>query len=804
MNHDPAVTTSSCCKKETQASVTARMPDSGAACCSTKATAEPVAETFTDPVCGMRVDPATAKHHVVHAGRDVYFCASRCLEKFLADPAAYVDPAKKPAPVVIEGAIYTCPMHPEIEQIGPGSCPKCGMALEPTIPSVIEDDSELRQVRGKFLMASLLAVPLLVIAMGPHLFGLHFAPSAASLLRWAEFLLATPLVLWLGGAYYVRGWQGVRHGSPNMYTLIGIGVMVAYLYSLVALFAPTAFPPQMRDAHGEVPFYFEAAGVIIALVLLGEWLELRARGKTSAAIRRLLDLAPKTARRLSAGGSEEDVPLESVQVGDRLRVRPGEKIPVDGVVVEGASSVDESMLSGEPMPVAKSFDARVIGGTINGTGSFVMRTEKVGSDTVLAHIVDLVAKAQRSKAPLQRLADRVSRYFVPAVVAIAALTFVLWMMFGPQPRLAYAVVNAVAVLIIACPCALGLATPISIMVASGRGAEMGVLFREASAIEALGRVDTLILDKTGTITEGRPRLTDIVAANGFDETTVLAYAASLEAASEHPLARAVLDAASQRGIALLETRDFESVTGQGVQAIIGMKQVSLGNAKLMSASARDVELDVHADSLRSAAKTIMFLSIDQHLAGFIAAQDPIKTDALETLRALKAEGLRLVMLTGDSEITARAVAAQLPLDEVRAGQSPKDKANAVAEMQRMGARVAMAGDGINDAPALAAADVGIAMGNGTDIAMESAQVTLIKGELGGILRARRLSVATVRSIHQNLGFAFGYNAIGVPIAAGILYPFIGILLSPMIAALAMSLSSVSVIGNALRLRKQTL
>lgn len=776
-----------------------------ASCCSSKTQeAEHAHHTGTviDPVCGMRVDPATTKNHAGHGGKTFHFCAVRCREKFIADPAAYLDPTRKEKPpAAVAGAIYTCPMHPEIEQVGPGSCPKCGMALEPMVPTAVEDDSELRHVRGKFVIAAALALPLLLIAMGPHLLGLHFSPRTTSLLRWAEFLLATPLVLWLGAAYYLRGWQGVRHGSPNMYTLIGIGVLVAYAFSLVAMFAPGMFPASMHDAHGNVPFYFEASGVIIALVLLGEWLELRARGKTSAAIRRLLDLVPKTARRLQADGGEEDVAIDQVQVGDRLRVRPGEKIPVDGIVEQGTSSVDESMLSGEPMPVAKHANEVVTGGTINGTGSLVMRAEKIGSDTVLAHIVDLVAKAQRSKAPLQRLADRVSLFFVPAVVGIALLSFALWMMFGPEPRLAYAVVNAVAVLIIACPCALGLATPLSIMVASGRGAEMGVLFREAAAIEALGRVDTLILDKTGTITEGRPRLTDVVAAPGFEEVDVLALSASLEAASEHPLAHAVLEAAAQRNIAVRETTDFESVTGQGVRARVDGRIAVLGNAKLLPSDALDADFAARADALRAEAKTIMFLAIDGRLAGFIAVQDPIKADALESLRALKAEGLRLVMLTGDNERTARAVAAQLPLDEVRAGQSPQDKAEAVAAMKRDGARVAMAGDGINDAPALAAADVGIAMGNGTDIAMESAQITLVKGELGGILRARRLSVATVRNIHQNLGFAFGYNALGVPIAAGILYPFFGVLLSPMIAALAMSLSSVSVIGNALRLRK---
>jgi P-type Cu+ transporter len=755
----------------------------------------------TDPVCGMSVDPTTAKHTTEHDGESFYFCSAGCRQKFIADPGKYLNPARAASvPDADPGAIYTCPMHPEIRQIGPGSCPKCGMALEPLVPTGNEDDSELKSVWRKFLVASVLAIPLLLIAMGPHLLGLHFDAGTSTVLRWAEFLLATPLVLWLGLAYYVRGWKGVLAGSPNMYSLIGLGVLVAYSFSLAALFAPDFFPPSMRDANGDVPFYFEASGVIIALVLLGEWLELRARGKTSAAIRGLLNLAPKTAQRVGDDGSEEEIQLDQVEVGDRLRVRPGEKIPVDGKVEDGSSSVDESMLSGEPIAVSKNAGDAVTGGTINGTGSLVMRAEKVGNETVLAQIVDMVAKAQRSKAPLQRLADKVSVWFVPAVVAISVLAFALWYAFGPEPRLAYAIVNAVAVLIIACPCALGLATPISIMVASGRGAGMGVLFREAAAIESLSHVDTLVLDKTGTITEGKPQLTDVIAAGGFDEKDVLAIAASLESASEHPLAHAVLEGAKSRDVAIGKTHGFDSVTGEGVRGEVDGRKVALGNAKLMASYTMPDGLASEADALRKDAKTVMFVAVDGKLAGLIAVQDPIKSDAIETLKALKAEGLRLVMLTGDNEATAKAVAARLPLDEVRAGLSPKDKADAIVEMQKSGARVAMAGDGINDAPALAAADVGIAMGNGTDIAMESAQITLVKGELGGILRARRLSVAAVRNIHQNLAFAFGYNTLGVPIAAGVLYPFFGLLLSPVIAAAAMSFSSVSVIGNALRLR----
>ena len=758
-----------------------------------------------DPVCGMSVDPLTAKHVAEHADGTFHFCSAGCRQKFVADPGKYLKPAKaEPASAVDTDVVYTCPMHPEIRQRGPGSCPKCGMALEPLIPTGAEDDGELKAVRRKFLIAAVLAIPLLLIAMGPHLLGLHFDAGISTIVRWSEFVLATPLVFWLGAAYYVRGWKGVRAGSPNMYSLIGLGVLVAYAFSLAALFAPKVFPPTMRDAHGDVPFYFEASGVIIALVLLGEWLELRARGKTSAAIRGLLELAPKTARRVGEDGSEDEVSLDQVEAGDRLRIRPGEKIPVDGKVEDGSSSVDESMLSGEPIAVGKKAGDAVTGGTINGTGSLLMRAEKVGNETVLAQIVDMVAKAQRSKAPLQRLADRVSIWFVPAVVAVSVLAFGAWFAFGPEPRLAHAIVNAVAVLIIACPCALGLATPISIMVASGRGAGMGVLFREAAAIEGLSHIDTLVLDKTGTITEGKPKLTDVVAADGFDEDDVLALAASLEAASEHPLAHAVLEGARHRHVAVRRTRGFDSVTGEGVRGEVDGRKVALGNAKLMASYRTPDALASRADALRKDARTVMFVAVDGKVAGLIAVQDPIKDGTVEALNALKVEGLRLVMLTGDNEATAKAVGSRLPLDEVRAGLSPKDKADAIAEMQKAGARVAMAGDGINDAPALAAADIGIAMGNGTDIAMESAQITLVKGELGGILRARRLSAAAVRNIHQNLAFAFGYNALGVPIAAGALYPFFGVLLSPVIAAAAMSFSSVSVISNALRLRRARL
>ena len=753
----------------------------------------------TDPVCGMPVDPVTARHHHEHNGKAFHFCSARCAERFAADPDRCIGASTAASASAVESAaIYTCPMHPEIRQLGPGTCPKCGMALEPLDPAVA-DEGELRRVRRHALIAAALAVPLLLVAMGPHLFGLHFSTGVARGLRWIEWLLATPLVLWLGLEYYRRGWQGLRNAAPNMYTLIGLGVLVAYAVSLAAMIAPQLFPPAMRDMHGNVPLYFEAAGVIIALALAGEWLELRARGRTSAAIRQLLDLAPKTARRIDAQGVETDVALDTIERGDRVRVRPGERVPVDGVVVDGASAVDESMLSGEPVPVAKHAGERVTGGTMNGSGSLVVQADRLGADSALARIVDLVAQAQRSRAPSQRIADRVSAVFVPVVVAIAVLAFVVWLLVGPEPRFAHALVSAVSVLVIACPCALGLATPISVMTASGRGASIGVLFREAAAIEGLAGVDTLVLDKTGTITEGRPRLTEVVAAAGFDEASVLADAAALEAASEHPLAHAILEAARERGIALRPVEDFEAVTGLGVRARLQGRMLALGDARFTGVV--DATLAAGAERLRTEGRSVVFLAVDGRVTGLLAVQDPLKPGAVEALKALKAAGLRLVMATGDNAVTAKAVAAQLPIDGVLAGQSPADKAAAIEAMRARGARVAMAGDGINDAPALAAADVGIAMGNGTDIAMESAQVTLAKGELGGILRARRLSAATVRNIRQNLAFAFGYNALGIPVAAGVLYPMFGLLASPTLAALAMSLSSVSVIGNALRLRQ---
>jgi Cu+-exporting ATPase len=779
----------------------------GAACCAGHHAARSVADPGSvDPVCGMTVDPQAAKYRSELEGRTYFFCSARCRDRFDAEPARYLAGSAKsasaPAP---EDTIYTCPMHPQVRRPGPGSCPRCGMALEPERPSLDDGSEELSCVRRRFWISAALATPLVVIAMVPHVLGLHVDPATAHLLRAAELALSAPLVLWAALDYYRRGWLGVVHRSPNMYTLIGLGVLVAFAYSLVATFAPALFPAPMRQDHGMVGVYFEAAGAIVALVVLGEWLELRARGKTSAAVRRLLDLAPKLARRIEPDGSEQDIPLAAVSIGDRLRVRPGEKVPVDGVVVGGRSSVDESMLTGEPIPVEKTVGERVTGGTMNGTGTLELRADRVGSDTILARIVELVAAAQRSKAPLQRLADRVSVFFVPAVVLTAVITFAAWLWLGPEPRLSYAVVNAVAVLIIACPCALGLATPISIMVASGRGAELGVLFRDAAAIEHLARVDTLVVDKTGTLTEGRPSLTDVVAQPGFDEAAVLQLAASLEAASEHPLARAIIEAAEARGLATQAPAGFESVTGQGVRGSVRDQSVAFGNAALMRAAGAAVDAVAgRVEALRAEAKSVMFLAVGDRLAGFVAVQDALKPDARNALAALRADGLRIVMLTGDSEATARAVARELGLDEVHAGQTPQAKAAWIRTAQERGARVAMAGDGINDAPALAAADVGIAMGNGTDIAMESAQITLVKGDLAGIDRARRLARATVGNIHQNLAFAFFYNALGVPIAAGVLYPAFGWLLSPIIAAAAMSLSSVSVITNALRLRRDAI
>ena len=675
------------------------------------------------------------------------------------------------------------------------------MGLEPLLPSGSEDDTEFRSVRRRFWFALTLALPVMLSAMGTHVLGKPINPRIAWSLRLMEVLLSAPVVLWAAVPYYRRGWLGVVHRTPNMYTLIGLGVIVAFTYSLIATFLPGSFPANMRDAHGMVGVYFEVAAVIVALVLLGEWLELAARGRTSAAIRQLLELSPKTARRIAAGGEEADVPLESLAVGDRVRVRPGEKIPVDGRVMSGQSSVDESMLTGEPLPVEKRVGDRVVGATVNQTGALVIEAEHVGADSLLSQIVALVSQAQRSRAPLQKLADRVAVWFVPTVIAISIATALGWWFIGPEPRLGYALVNAVAVLIIACPCALGLATPISIMVASGRAARLGVLFRDGEAIESLRDIDTLVLDKTGTLTRGRPTLSQVIALGAFEETLVLACAAGLERSSEHPLARAIVEGALSRGVTPVEVAQFNSVTGQGVTGTWDGRRLALGNAALTYGVGVDAgAAQERSETLRRTGQSTIFLAIDGRLAGILAVGDPLKETTPQALQALETLGLRLVMLTGDSRTTAQAVAAGLPFDEVIAEVRPTDKATVISKLQKDGHRVAMAGDGINDAPALAQADVGIAIGTGADIAMESAQITLVKGDLRGIVRARQLSETTVRNIHQNLLFAFGYNALGIPLAAGVLYPMTGWLLSPLVAALAMRFSSASVIANALRLR----
>jgi Cu+-exporting ATPase len=759
------------------------------------------ATAVKDPVCGMTVDPHTAKHRADHDGHTYYFCAARCREKFVADPSAFF--ADRPAPPpATPGAIYTCPMHPEVQQVGPGDCPICGMALEPMLPGADDDDGgELRRMTRRFWTLVALTLPVFLLAMGPHLFGWHLPLPWGRIAGWVEAVLSTIVVLWGGAAFFKRGWHSLRPWQPNMYTLIALGTGVAWLYSTVAFVLPGIFPASFRDAHGQVGVYFESAAVIVTLVTLGDFLELRARRRTGAALKALLGLAPKTAHRLAEDGSESDLPLEQVQSGYMLRVRPGEKVPVDGAVLEGSSHVDESMLTGEPMPVAKAKGDPLTGGTVNQDGALTMRAQKVGDETMLAQIVALVATAQRSRAPLQRVADKVAAWFVPAVVAAAVLAFALWAWLGPDPKLAHALIAAVSVLIIACPCALGLATPISIMVASGRGAQNGVLFKDASAIEALRDIDTLVLDKTGTLTEGKPTLKALVALGQFPRERLLLLAASLEQSSEHPLARAIVRAAE--GAALAAAENFRSLTGRGVQARVDGAAVALGNVRLLDELQIPVDekASAQAETMRGDGATVMFLAVDGVLAGLISVADRIKPDTAAVVRSLRADGLRIVMLTGDNATTAQAVARELGIDEVHADVSPADKAAVVASLKREGRRVAMAGDGINDAPALAAADVGIAMGSGTDVAMESAQVTLIKGDLGAIARARALSRATVRNIHQNLFFAFIYNAVGIPLAGGALYPWLGITLSPMVAALAMSLSSVSVVSNALRLRK---
>ncbi|WP_026107344.1 heavy metal translocating P-type ATPase [Dyella ginsengisoli] len=756
-----------------------------------------------DPVCGMTVDPHTAEHRAGHGGHTYYFCAARCREKFVADPEAYLG-GRKPAPPAPAGAIYTCPMHPEVQQVGPGDCPKCGMALEPMMPTAEDDGSELKAMARRLWTLVALTAPVFVVAMLPHLTGWHPPAPWDRVAAWTEALLASVVVLWGGAPFFRRGWNSLRPWSPNMYTLIALGTGVAWVYSAVAFLAPGVFPASFRDMHGRVAVYFESAAVIVTLVTLGDFLELRARRRTGEALKALLGLAPKIAHRIDAQGREADVSLDEVQPGDTLRVRPGEKVPVDGVVLDGDSHVDESMLTGEPMPVAKTAGDPLTGGTVNQDGTVRMRAEKVGSETVLSQIVALVAAAQRSRAPLQRVADKVAEWFVPIVVACAVIAFGLWAWLGPDPRMTRALIAAVSVLIIACPCALGLATPISIMVASGRGAHLGVLFKDAGSIEAMRDIDTLVVDKTGTLTEGKPALRELVPLGGRSHDALLALAAALEAPSEHPLARAIVRAAGDQALPAVE--DFRSIAGQGVQGRIDGQAVALGNRAMMRALSVDVDAGAvtHADRLRGEGATVMYLALGGALAGLIAVSDRLKDGAAEAIRRLHAEGLQLVMLTGDHLLSAQAVARELGIDEVHAEVSPAGKAAVVQSLRKNGRRVAMAGDGINDAPALAAADVGIAMGTGTDVAMESAQVTLVKGDLGGIVRARALSRATVRNIHQNLFFAFVYNGIGVPLAAGALYPWLGWMLSPMVAALAMSFSSVSVVSNALRLRSARL
>jgi P-type Cu+ transporter len=810
-----------------------------------------VKEITIDPVCGMTVDPKHAAGSFDYKAQTYYFCNTGCLEKFRADPEHFLNPAAN-TPIAIDvthrrqtaRTEYTCPMHPEVRQSGAGSCPKCGMALEPVMPKPLkekleytcpmhsqivrdapgncpicgmaleprtvslteEENPELIEMRHRFWVSAALSLPLLAIGMS------EFIPGAAlgrlipmGWLNWIELVLATPVVLWCGWPFFARFWQSIVNRSPNMFTLIGLGVAVAYLDSVIATLFPRIFPASFRDAMGNVPVYFEAAAVITTLVLLGQVLELKARSSTSAAIKALLGLAPKTARCLRDDGSEEDVLLDQVRVGDRLRVRPGEKIPVDGVVVEGSSSIDESMVTGEPIPVEKKAGDAVIGATVNGTGSVVMEAERVGSETLLAQIVQMVAEAQRSRAPIQKLADVVAGYFVPAVILIAIITFIVWAAVGPDPRMAYAIINAVAVLIIACPCALGLATPMSIMVATGKGAQAGILFKNAEAIEVLREIDTLVVDKTGTLTEGKPKLVTVAPADGFNESNLLRLAASLERGSEHPLAAAIVAGAQERGVDLAKAESFESITGKGVKGRIDGRSVALGNQALLE----DLDIDAgpvaaEVEKFRADGQTIMFVIVDGRLAGSIGVADPIKESTPEAIRELHEQKIRIVMLTGDSRTTAEAVANKLDIDEVVAEVLPNQKAQIIKRFQSEGRKVAMAGDGINDAPALAQAQVGIAMGTGTDVAMQSAGVTLVKGDLRGIVRAIRLSRATMRNIKQNLFFAFIYNSIGVPVAAGVLYPFFGLLLSPMIAAAAMSFSSVSVIGNALRLRRISL
>ena len=759
------------------------------------------APTAKDPVCGMSVAIDTARHTAEHAGHMYYFCSAGCRTKFTADPQRYLADKKLPAEAVPEGAIYTCPMHPEVQQVGPGACPICGMALEPDLVTAdAAPNPELADMTRRLWIGAVLTLPVFALEMGGHLTGLH-AWLGQQTSNWLQLVLATPVVLWVGWPFFERAWASLRTANLNMFTLIAMGTGVALLYSLVATLFPGLFPAAMRGPDGAAPVYFEAAAVITVLVLLGQVLELRAREQTGGAIRALLDLAPKRARRVKAGDTDEDIALEAVAVGDRLRVRPGERVPVDGEVIAGRSSVDESMVTGESMPVTKEAHAKVIGGTMNQTGSFVMRADKIGRDTLLAQIVQMVAQAQRSRAPIQRLADQVSAWFVPLVIAVAALAFLAWWMWGPEPRLAYALIAAVSVLIIACPCALGLATPMSIMVGVGRGAQSGILIRNADALERLEKVDTLVVDKTGTLTEGKPKVVALRPVPGLAEDDLLQLAGSLERSSEHPLAAAIVEAAEARGLGLAMAEDFDSPAGKGVTGTVEGRRVVIGNRGFLAELGVDVApLKAESEELGRRGTTVVFVAIDGKAAGLIGIADPIKASTPRAIATLKDAGIRIVMLTGDTAATAEAVARQLGIAEVEAEVLPGAKGKVVERLRAEGRVVAMAGDGVNDAPALAAADVGIAMGTGTDIAIQSSGVTLVKGDLLGIARARELSAATMANIRQNLFFAFIYNAAGVPIAAGALYPVFGLILSPVVAAAAMALSSVSVIGNALRLR----
>lgn len=775
-------------------------------CCASRptknhGTAFESATTAKDTVCGMSVTIATSKHTVEHAGHPYYFCSGGCRTKFLADPAKYLKPETRAPEPVIEGAIYTCPMHLQIRQVGPGSCPICGMALEPELVTAeAPPNAELIDMTRRFWIGLALALPVLALEMGGHLLGLHrWIGQVQS--NWAQLVLATPVVLWAGWPFFERGWESLRTRNLNMFTLVAMGTGVAWIYSIVGTVLPGVFPVAMRLADGAVPVYFEAAAVITVLVLLGQVLELRAREQTSGAVRALLNLAPNTALRIKADGSDENVSLETIIVGDNLRVRPGESVPVDGTIIEGRSAVDESMITGESMPVTKDVDASVIGGTMNQSGSFVMRAGKVGRDTLLAKIVQMVSDAQRSRAPIQRLADQISGWFVPLVIAAAGLAFAAWMIWGPAPQFAYALIAAVSVVIIACPCALGLATPMSIMVGVGRAAQLGILVRNAEALERFEKVDTIVIDKTGTLTEGKPRVVGLRPTLGIQENDLLAVAASLEINSQHPLGAAVVVAAKERGLKLSKVTEFDAPVGRGISGIVDGRRVVVGNARIMAESGVTLlKLGVDADNLRKDGATAIFVAADGKALGVIAIADPIKASTAAAIAALRSSGLRIVMLTGDNATTARAVAAKLGIADVEADVLPDQKASIIARLKAEGRIVAMAGDGVNDAPALASADVGIAMGTGTDVAIQSAGVTLIKGDLMGIAKARALSAATMTNIRQNLFFAFIYNAAGVPIAAGILYPWLGTTLSPMIAAAAMALSSVSVIGNALRLK----